>query len=273
MSNVKISVCIPVYNGAEFINAAIDSVLNQSFKDFEVVVVDNKSTDNTLDLVKKYTDARIKIFQNESNIGMIPNWNKALEYATGEYIKILPADDLLYVDCLELQTNILNQDLDKKISLVCASRHIINDAGKVLFKRGFSNKEGQLSGSEAVNKVIRSGGNIIGEGGAVMFRREILKKTGEFNSNIFYVLDLDQWFKMLLHGNLYVLPNIVAAFRVSANSASVKIANKQKVDYFNFIDLIYNSKEYKLTWYSYKLGKLKTFISTEIKKLIYRFVV
>ncbi|MCC6371320.1 MAG: glycosyltransferase [Bacteroidia bacterium] len=273
MGEVKISVCIPVYNGAEFIKVAIDSVLSQTLGDFEIIVVDNQSTDNTLELVKQYSDSRIKIFQNPTNIGMIPNWNKTLEYATGKYIKILPADDLLFPNCLKMQAEVLDADVDKKISLVCSSRHIINDQGKTLFKRGFSGKRMQLSGTEAINKVIRSGGNIIGEGGAVMFRREILAKTGPFNSNIFYVLDLDQWFKILRHGQLVVLPDFLSAFRVSSGSASVQIANKQKDDYFNFIDLVYKTKEYGLTAYSYKLGKVKTFILTEIKKLIYRFVV
>ncbi len=269
----KISVCIPVYNGAEFLNIAIDSVLNQTEKDFEIIIVDNQSTDNTVALIKAYSDSRIKLFMNDSNIGMIPNWNKALSYASGEYIKILPADDMLYPECLALQSTILDKDTERRISLVCAARHIINDAGKILFTRKFSNRKQELTNYQAFNKVISSGGNIVGEGGAVMFRREILQKTGPFNSTIFYLLDLDQWFKILLHGNLYVLPNVLSAFRVSSNSASVQIADKQKNDYFDFIEKIYQSKEYHLTWTSYKIGLIKTYIFTQIKKLIYKFVV
>lgn len=273
MNPPKISVCIPVYNGAEFLNIAVDSVLNQTEKDFEIIIVDNQSTDNTVELIKAYKDPRIKLFINERNIGMIPNWNKALSYASGDYIKILPADDLLYSDCLKKQAEVLNLDTDKKVSLVCSSRHIINDAGKVLFTRKFSNRKQELTNYQAFNKVIRAGGNIVGEGGAVMFRRDILEKTGPFNSTIFYLLDLDQWFKILLHGNLFVLPDVLSAFRVSSNSASVQIADKQKKDYFDFIEKIYQSKEYRLTWTSYKIGLIKTYIFTQIKKLIYKFVV
>ena len=82
MAAPKLSVCIPVYNGAAFIKETIDSVLNQNFKDFEIVIVDNQSTDNTISIVKSYSDPRIKLFINETNIGMIPNWNKAMEHAT-----------------------------------------------------------------------------------------------------------------------------------------------------------------------------------------------
>src|SRR6476660_8884800 len=113
MSEVKVSVCIPVYNGDRFIEAAIESVLDQTFKDFEIIIVDNQSTDNTVSLIKKYTDPRIKFFQNDSNIGLIPNWNMAMSKASGEYIKILPADDLIYPQCLEWQVAILNNDTNK----------------------------------------------------------------------------------------------------------------------------------------------------------------
>lgn len=130
-----------------------------------------------------------------------------------------------------------------------------------------------MSGTDAVNKVIRSGGNSIGEGGAVMFRREIIEKTGNFTDAIFYLLDLDLWFRILLQGDLYAMPQVVSAFRVSGSSASVKVVKKQKEDYFNFIKKIYNSEEYKLSWFNYKAGLFFTFALTEAKKLIYKFVV
>ncbi len=273
MSLPKISVCIPVFNGQDFIKEAIDSVLNQSFTDFEIIIVDNHSTDNTVNVVKSYSDSRIKLFINENNIGMIPNWNKTMEYANGKYIKILPADDLIYPNCLELQAKILDEDNEQKISLVGGRRNIINNKGKILFNRGFAKVKQTISGKDAINKVIKSGGNIIGEGGAVMFRKEILKKTGVFNSQIFYVLDLDLWFKILLHGNYAFTPDVVSAFRVSSTSASVEVANKQKEDYFNFIKKIYSEKEFGLTYINYKIGLITTFVLTQLKKLLYKFVI
>lgn len=273
MSSPKVSVCIPVFNGQEFINEAIDSVLKQSYHDFEIIIVDNKSTDSTFELIKAYTDTRIKVFQNETNIGMIPNWNKCLEYATGEYIKMLPADDFIYPDCLKIQVEILEGDKEKKISLVSSKRHVINDSGKVLLTRGFSNKRVQLSGTDAINKIIRSGGNTIGEGGAILFRREILAKTGVFVADIFYVLDIDLWFRILLHGDLYATPDIVSSFRISASSESVKIANKQKQDNVDFIKKIYNDKRFKLSKSSYRIGLIKTSVLTQVKKIIYKFIV
>lgn len=272
MAGPKLSVCIPVYNGREFIRETIDSVLNQSFKDFEIVIVDNQSTDDTVAIVKSYSDPRIKLFINDTNIGMIPNWNKAMEHATGKYIKILPADDFIYPGCLEKQMKILEADTASEISMVCGRRNIINEQGKILFNRGFAKTECEVSGFAAINKNVRSGGNIIGEGGALIFRKDILKKTGDFNSDIFYVLDLDLWYKILLYGKLHALPDIVSSFRVSKSSASVNVVKKQREDLSNFINKIYLNKEYQLSWLSRKIGLFKAFALTEAKKILYKYI-
>jgi glycosyltransferase involved in cell wall biosynthesis len=272
MKSPKLSVCIPVYNGSDFIKETIESVLNQTFKDLEIIIVDNQSTDNTRDIVRSYSDPRVKLFVNDTNIGMIPNWNKVIEYASGTYIKILPADDFIYPGCLEKQVKIMDADTGEKIAIVGGRRNIIDDTGKILFNRGFSKKECEVSGFHAINKNVRSGGNILGEGGALIFRKSILKKTGNFNSDIFYVLDLDLWYKILLHGNYYALPDIVSSFRVSKVSASVHVVKKQHEDMTNFINKIYLNKEYQLSWLSRKIGLFKSFALTQAKKILYKYV-
>jgi glycosyltransferase involved in cell wall biosynthesis len=119
MTSPKVSVCIPVYNGEDYLSETIKSVLNQSFQDFEIVIVDNQSTDKTVNIIQSFNDSRIVFFQNETNIGLIGNWNMVMKKARGKYIKILPADDLIYPDCLKLQVEVFEKDTAKKISLVC----------------------------------------------------------------------------------------------------------------------------------------------------------
>jgi len=268
-----VSVCIPVYNGADFIEFAINSVLEQDFSDYEVIIVDNKSTDNTLDIVRRYNDSRIVIFQNDSNIGMVPNWNRCIAYASGEYIKLLPADDFLYPGCLRSETDVLTKDKQKKISLVTARKNIINSRGKVLFSRGYAKREVQVDGCAAINRIIRKGGgNLIGEAGVVMFRKEILLKTGPFNSELFYVLDIDLWFKMLTHGDLYVLPGVLGSFRISESSASITVVDTQKRDIVAFMGKIYGNKEFGLKRMNYKLGLLNVNILTFVKKILYKII-
>ncbi len=273
MSRPKVSVLIPVYNGARFLRAAIDSVLNQQFSDFELIICDNASQDETPAIVKSYTDTRIRYHCNAQNIGLIPNWNMACSLARGMYIKLLPADDVVYPFALRDQVAVLDTDTSHAIALVASARHIINETGKVVLTRRFSRRLQTLSGNEAVNRVIRSGGNGIGEGGAVMFRASLLQKAGPFNSSIFYVLDLDQWFKFLQYGQLVYLPQVLSAFRVSSDSSSVRIAGQQRSDYIKFISAVFKNKVYGLTPFNFCVGMFKTIIFTELKKLMYRFVI
>src|SRR5687767_8430509 len=101
MSKPKVSVLIPTYNYAHFLDETIQSVLNQTYSDYELIIVDNKSTDSTVELVGKYLgDPRVRFYQNEKNLGLTGNWNKCLEYATGEYIKFLCADDKFHPEML-----------------------------------------------------------------------------------------------------------------------------------------------------------------------------
>jgi len=273
MSLPVVSVLIPVYNGARFLNTAIQSVLNQTYQNFELILCDNASTDTTPEIIKSFKDIRIRYHRNARNLGLIPNWNRAFSLAQGKYIKILPADDVLYPEALNTQVKILENDLTEQIALVASGRHIINESGKVLMTRRLSHRHLNIDGTNAINRVIRSGGNGIGEGGSVLFRKSLMEQTGPFNSNIFYVLDLDQWFKFLTRGRLVYLPEVCAAFRVSSDSASVQMAEQQRRDYLQFIRLVYREKSFGLRTSNYYLGTVKTILFTQLKKLLYRFVI
>ena len=272
MNKPKLSVCIPVYNCGEYIKECIDSVLSQCYKNFELVILDNQSTDNTVSVINSFTDDRIRFYQNETNIGMLKNWNKVLSYAQGEYIKVLPADDFLYPESLMMQCKVLDEDKEKKIALVCGRKNVINDKGRTLFTRGFSKKAGRVDGVVAINKTIRSGGNIIGEPGVVLFRKSILEKSGEFDASIYYVMDLYMWFKMLLHGDLFVIPEIVCSFRISSASESTRIVDKQKKDVDDFIKKIYMDQRYRIKPINFRIALFKSFLSALAKKIIYKTV-
>lgn len=97
----EISVIIPMYQAAKFIERAVNSVLSQSFRDFELIVIDNCSQDDSYALVEKIRDERIRLFKNEENIGLNGSLNKGLSLAKGTYIKFLCADDMLRPNCLE----------------------------------------------------------------------------------------------------------------------------------------------------------------------------
>jgi len=95
-----VSVLMPVYNGRRFVGQAIDSVLQQSFGDFELIVVDDGSTDGSADIVAGYSDSRVRSFRNQSNLGLVGNWNECLRRARGKYITMLHQDDVMEPDNL-----------------------------------------------------------------------------------------------------------------------------------------------------------------------------
>ena len=101
MPSPRVSICIPTWRVGDFLEAAIQSVLSQTFTDFELVVVDDCSGDDTVARVRKYAeDPRLRCLVNQDNLGPEGNWNRCLAEASGEYIKLLPHDDLIAPECL-----------------------------------------------------------------------------------------------------------------------------------------------------------------------------
>ena len=106
----KISVLMPVYNCEKFLNRSIDSILNQTFDNFEYIIINDGSTDNSLNIIKSYKDKRIKIINNSKNIGISRSLNKGINYATGEYLARHDADDISDLDRLKLQLEYLDKN-------------------------------------------------------------------------------------------------------------------------------------------------------------------
>ena len=145
----KVSVCIPTYRGAQTIGPAIASVLAQTFTDFELIVIDDGSPDETATIVAGFEDSRITYVRNASNLGPEGNWNRCLEMARGTYFKLLPHDDLLHPHCLERQAAVLDQDAEHGVALVFSAREVLTPAGQTVMCRGYPGaREGRLSAAD-----------------------------------------------------------------------------------------------------------------------------
>jgi len=266
----RVSVCIPAYNGEEFIEEAIRSVLGQSFGDFDLVVIDDGSMDGTVDVARGFSDPRIRIIVNPRNLGQGENWNKALDEARGEYFKLLPQDDFLYPDCLRRQIEVFDDAANSGVALVCGARNIVDRKGRVLMKRSFGRKRGRVDGRRAVRDCVRAGTNLIGEPGAVLIRTDFARKVGRFDDANFYVLDLDFWSRGLLVGDLDIIPEVLAAFRVAAGSASVRIARSQSRDFRSFIEKLGKDDRFGIRAYDRVIGKARSFANMALRRMIYR---
>jgi glycosyltransferase involved in cell wall biosynthesis len=228
-----VSVCIAVRNCEAYIAAAIDSVLHQRYDDFEIVVVDNASTDGTVSVVRSIRDHRVRLVENPVNVGPCHNWNRSIQEARGRYVKVFGADDILYPDCLSEQAAILDADPDRSIALVCCPRDIIDSRGHVMMRsRGWSTGGHplRLPGREAMRRMARAGRNLIGEPLTTMFRRDDALRLGGFDPAVYdtlpFCLDWDLWCRLLQLGDLAVNGAALGAFRVNAGSESLTLVRK-----------------------------------------------
>ena len=221
-----VSLCTPAYNGARYIGETIESVLAQTFTDFELIVVDDHSDDDTAEIVATFTDERIRLERNGSNLGGEANWNRTIALASGRYVKLLCQDDTLYPDCLARQVDVLEADTGREIAIVSCKRDLVDDEGRMLFRgRGFKRISGRTAGEEAIRRCIRGGTNLVGEPSAVLLRQELLQQCLPFSGS--YTIDLDMWFKMLVLGDLYFLPESLCTFRLATGSWSANLARSQ----------------------------------------------
>jgi glycosyltransferase involved in cell wall biosynthesis len=234
------------------------------------VVVDDGSTDGTVEVARGFGDPRIRLIVNPNNLGQRENWNKALDEARGEFFKLLPQDDFLYPDCLRRQVEVFDDPDNTGVTLVCSARNIVDRSGRVLMKRPYGKKRGRIDGRRAIRNCVRAGTNLIGEPGAVLIRTEFARKVGRFDDTNFYVLDLDFWSRALIEGDLYIVPEVLGAFRVAAGSASVRIARSQSRDFRDFIDRLSRDGRFGIRAHDRAIGKARSIANMTLRRIVYR---
>jgi glycosyltransferase involved in cell wall biosynthesis len=268
----QVSVCVPTYLGAQHLPATINSVLEQSFGDFELVIIDDNSPDQTEQLVAKFHDPRIHYHRNRTNLGPEGNWNRCLQECKGQYFKLLPQDDLLYPDTLKRQVEILENDKKLQLALVFGKRNIIDTNDKVITQRGYpAGKEGFIPARQLIRRCVRFGTNLIGEPGGVLMRKSLTDRVGAFDGDISYVIDLDYWIRLLNFGNAYYLNEPVSTFRVFPGSWSVKIGTMQGKEYCQFINKLAKSSRHKINSIDCLMGKVNAHTNNIMRLIFYKF--
>lgn len=233
-----ISVCIPTYNGAPYISECLNSVISQDYGDFEIVIVDDKSTDNTAEICETYSerDKRIRFYRNKHNLGLVGNWNQAIEHAKGEWIKFLFQDDKLSSNCLSEFKQAINLGAD----LLCARREFIFEDVTVKAKKGYLKHQQMLDRlypfseatlvtplecQENIIKNIRKPhflqmDNLYGEPTCIMFKKSVFEKVGPFNPRIIHMCDLEHSHRLAIENGLVFIPRTLAYFRVHGTAAT-----------------------------------------------------
>ena len=221
-----ISVCIPTYNGAKYIAQTIESILNQTFTDFEIIVSDDGSSDKTLEIVDSFNDPRIVRTDRLSKVGAEANWNNAVANASASLVKLVCQDDILYPQCLEVEVQTMSKSENQDVSFCFHLRDFVTPNSRKLSARrvGYSNLQ-KYSKTEILTKVVRSGGNPIGEPMAVTMRKLSLNSAGKFRGD--YVIDLDMWSKLSDQGSALFIEQHLSAFRISKTSWTSNLKKSQ----------------------------------------------
>ncbi len=254
-----VSVCIPVYNGADFIRAAIDSVFAQTMRFFELIVLDNQSTDATPNILEQYCDERMRVVRHATNIGATANFNAALHEARGDWIKILCADDLLYPSCLERQLAWATAQAIRPV-MICGARDIVDAKGRHWLRRAFPATDGMLPGPEAIRRTVRAGTNLFGEPAAVLMRRETVLRTDGFDPSWRFCMDLDVWVKLLQHGDVFVSREALCAFRVSPQSWSMALVGSQAREFGEWLTRRHGDGLLSVQPGDLRVGRLKAYL-------------
>ncbi|QQR96708.1 MAG: glycosyltransferase family 2 protein [Sphingobacteriales bacterium] len=255
----EVSIIIPVYNTEKYIGKAIESVLIQKFTDFELILVDDASTDNTYSICKEYAikDKRIQLYKNEKNLGMMPNWNQALKYITGKYWAKLDADDWWEENFIQDCYNIIsNQD---NIGMVCGRYIYIDENDNII-----PNTEYQLP-NEFKNKStdfiwrVKQGNGLfnpaLAQQGNGLIRTEIIQKFGTYT--LLPAGDTEFYFRIGAHYNIYFLDKLYHYHRIwSQNFTRTQVifsgkAEKNLYDVKQAIfDYYYKNKKINMEEYS-----------------------
>lgn len=205
-----ISICMPSYNGEDYIKEAIDSVLAQTYENFELIITDDISTDNTVEIIKEYNDPRIKFFQNSKNLHIYNNVNKAISLASGELVGIIHCDDKYEKTFLEKIVKSYNKYPNEKVfvTAVCNWHSNIN----VLFDWHPFNSDGVISKAEVLIRLCF--GNNIGNGVNVVLHRDCFNKVGFFTPEYKGTGDYDYWMRLAEKFDFVYIPEVLAYYRI-----------------------------------------------------------
>jgi len=204
---------MPVYNGEKTIKETVESVLNQTIKDLELIIINDGSQDSTLKIVSLIQDSRIKVF-SYPNAGSSASRNRGISRASGEYISFIDADDLWTPDKLEEQLKALQGNPEAAVAYSWTD--CIDESGKFLGKGSYFSFSGDVYANLLLTNFVDSGSN-------VLIRSEALKKIGYFDEYRHFSEDWDMWLRLASDYSFVAVSKPQIFYRISSNSKSTNL--------------------------------------------------
>jgi len=212
-----VSVCIPTYNRAGLLRQAITSVLEQGFQDFEIIVHDNASTDDTSDVVRSFSDARVRYFRNPQNLGHRENWKRCFRAAVGNYLAPLPDDDVMLPENLSRKVEFLRHN--PLVGLVHSKYHVIDQDGQILLydTNWGHGRDRSVDSFEKREDLLTAFINTINLP-TVVFTRACYERVGEFSDHIAFAYDWEYWMRIALYYEIAFLAEPLVKWRIHSGS-------------------------------------------------------
>ncbi|MBD6614690.1 glycosyltransferase [Komarekiella sp. 'clone 1'] len=214
----NISVIIPAYNSEKTIKVTIESVLRQTFVDFELIIINDGSQDSTLDIISQFKDSRIKVFSFNNSGGNVSR-NRGLNYAIGEFISFLDADDIWTADKLEIQLKALQENPQAVVAYSWTD--YINENGEFVVSGTHININGNVYENLLLTNFLENGSN-------PLIRREALIELGGFDKYLSAAQDWDMWLRLACKFDFVCIPSVQILYRISANSVSSNLVRQEK---------------------------------------------
>lgn len=266
MTKPKVTILMSVYNGGKYLRQAIDSILNQTFEDFEFLIINDGSTDKTLEILQSYNDPRIKIVNNKKNIGLTKSLNKGINLARGQYIARMDADDISLPDRLQKQYQFLKNN--KNIGVVGSNMYLINQSGKKVGRNSKSQKHFLIKWKCFIGFPMSHP--------TIMAKTKVLR-TNLYNENFISSQDVELWSRLIFDKNIKFtnLNDYLLKYRMHPDSVIKKrpIAQKEKsveIIIKNIKKYIILSNKEEGIIRAIKMGKRLTIKNIIDEKRIYR---
>jgi glycosyltransferase involved in cell wall biosynthesis len=217
-----VSVCIPTYNRSKLLREAIEGVLDQSFTDFELIISDNRSEDDTESVVSSFRDSRIRYAKQKTNIGVVGNFNQCLALAKGRYVTIFHDDDIMLPNNLLLKVRALDEN--PSVGFVHSKFHVIDEQGDI---SEYDTNLGQQQtsdllerGHDFLTKSLLGGNPVIQP--TVMMRKECYSKLGGFTDKVIWTTDFEYWMRISFYYDVMFLATPLIKCRMHGGWATGK---------------------------------------------------
>lgn len=231
----EVTVFMPVYNAERYLREAIDSILNQTFTDFELLIVNDGSTDKSVEIVESYKDERIKLVHNDGNKGLPYTRNRGLELAQGKYMAIMDADDVSVKERLQIQYDIMEKKKD--LVVLASGKELLSEDGKdtygpkeKLFSFLFYGKSNQIQMDLMFHNVLVNS--------STMIRLDFLKKNKiQYNEKCFVMQDYEMWTQIATcNGQMQLLRKALVKYRthqenITSRSRKEKAERRRTIQY------------------------------------------